>query len=118
MSLSIEKTVGPVATAKVRAAGETLATDGHRVRAAWMETAARWRGNQAGNLAPRRQWLRRRGTVRIRSRRDQQLRVGMLGLLDDRITWAAFNTLPRIHDQCVLGEVAGAGDIMRDEEDG
>ena len=46
----------------------------------------------------------------------QQLRVGMFGLLDDCIAWAAFDALAGVHDQCLLGEVAGAGDVMRDEE--
>ena len=57
-------------------------------------------------------------TIRVGRGGNQQLRVGMLGLLDDRIAWTAFNALPRIHDQGFLGEVAGAGDVMRDEENG
>lgn len=114
---AIEEAIGPVASTQISAAREALATDRHGVWAAWMKAAASGRSNEAGNLAARGQWPGGIRSVGVWSRGYQQLRIGMFGLLDDRIAWAAFDTLPSIHDQRVLREIAGAGDVVGNEED-
>src|SRR5690349_505634 len=106
-----------MAIAQARAAGEPLATDGHGMRAAWMETAASRRRNQAGDLAER---LERRliWTVRVGRGGNQQLGVWVLRLLDNHVTWPALHHLARVHNHRLLGEVARAGNVMGDEEEG
>ena len=59
--------MGPVAAAQFRARGEALAADGHGVGAARMKAAARWRGDQAGNLAARGQRFHRAGAIVARA---------------------------------------------------
>src|SRR5690348_7890627 len=107
----------PMAVAQVCAAGEPLVTDRHGMRAARMKAAASRRCNQAGNLAAR---LERRllWTVGVGRGGYQQLCIGMLRLLDDRVAWPTLHHLTRVHNHRLLGEVARAGNVMRDEEEG
>src|SRR5579863_1357873 len=109
----------PAATTKLCARRETLAAHGHGVRAARVETAARGWVNEAGNLPTRGELfgaLIGVETARIRCGGDQQLCVGMFGLLDYVVARPTFDHLTGIHYHHVLGEVARGGDIMRDEE--
>ena len=49
--------------------------------------------------------------------REQQLRVGMTWMLDHLFGRASLNHLAGIHYQRLLREIAGAGDVVRDEEE-
>jgi hypothetical protein len=49
--LSIEEAMRPATVAEICARRKALAANGHGVRAAWVETAATWRVDEAGNLA-------------------------------------------------------------------
>src|SRR5262249_16925848 len=96
---------------------KALTADGHRMRTARMKAAAAGRRDQAGDVATR---LKRRllRAIRVWSGGDEELCVGMPWPLDHLGAWAAFDRLPGVHDQRLLGEVARAGDIVRDEEEG
>src|SRR5579875_660583 len=106
----------------MRALRESLLADWHGVGAAWMKTAPAGWINQAWNLAARGQLRQptaiRRDAVGVGSRREQQLGVGMLRLLNDRLTRPALDHLTRVHHQRLLSEVARTGDVVRDKEQG
>src|SRR3954469_18701354 len=53
----------------------------------------------------------------IRSRGEQQLRVRVLRLLDNLVTRAPFDCLSRVHDQCVLGKVASARNVVGNKKE-
>ena len=92
----------PATAAKFCTSGETLFTDGHSVWATRVEAAATWRVNKAGYLATGREVDNAfvaisSETTRVRCGGEQQLRIGMLGLLDHLVTWTSFNHLTSVH---------------------
>ena len=110
-----------MAVAEVGAGGEPFATYRHGVRATRVETAADWRRDKAGNFAACRERfvaLAERGAVGVGGGGDEQLRIGMFGLLDHLFAGATFDRLPGVHDKGIFGEIAGAGDVVRNEEQG
>jgi hypothetical protein len=50
--------------------------------------------------------------------RDQRLRVGMARPVDDRPARSQLDHPPLFHDSDPVGEVAGAGDVVGDREEG
>ncbi len=54
--------------------------------------------------------------IGIGCRREQQLRIGMLRMLDHLFCWSSLDHLTGVHHQRLLREIAGAGDIVCDVE--
>ena len=67
-------------------------------------------------LAPRRR--RAAEVVGVRGRGDEQLRVRMGRLLGDLLGRAALHDLAGVHDQDLVGEVPGRGDVVGDVQHG
>src|SRR5579884_784754 len=97
IALAIEETMGPVALTQFGAPRKALAADGHGMGAARVEATARGRTDQRGDLPARRQRLGSRSlrhALGIRSRREQELGVGMFGPLDHLLAGTALHHLP------------------------
>src|ERR1700737_11420 len=111
----------PATIAKFCAPGESLLSHGHGMRATGVEaTATRW-ANKAGNFTTSRDVSKPLVVVsseagRVWRCRDQQLRIGMPGLLDHLVTWSSFHHLPGVHHQGILCKITSAGNIMSDEK--
>src|ERR1700738_1537759 len=106
--ISVEEAICPATIAKFCATGETLTTDGHRLRAARVEATSARGTNEAGNLTTHGQFchalaVTRLDAVWVGRGSDQQLRVGMHGTLDHLLTWTTFHHLTSIHYQGILG---------------
>src|ERR1041384_6245821 len=77
--------------------GGRFSADLHGARAAGMESAAAGRRDQAGRVAQRLEGGVRAVTARVRGGGDEQLRVGVGGLLRHRLGRAALDDLSGVH---------------------
>src|SRR5262249_18469155 len=119
--VSMQEAVRPVPATKIGAPGETLSAYRHGVRAARMEAAPGGRMNKAGNLSTR--WrgssafIFRTESIRVWSRREQQLGIRVLGALDNFFARSSLDHLARVHHLSFLGKVTRAGNVMSNEEE-
>ncbi len=87
-------------------------------RAAGVEGAAGRQGAGIGGLATDHRSLPQPvGGIRLRDRREQRLRVGVPGLFDQLRGGRQFDDAPGVHDRDAIGEVAGAGEVVRDVQE-
>ena len=96
-----------------------LAQAFHKVRAARMETAARWRRDQVGWLS-RRHFLEGQGVpiVRVRGGLQQRLGVGMEGVPQQVVHLGLLRDPGRVHDKDPLREIAHRREVVRDIDHG
>jgi hypothetical protein len=79
-----------------------------------MEPAAGWRADQAGWLAVVSLVVRLVKQVRVGSSRAQQPCVRVCGVPGHLLGRSLLDELAGVHDQDVVGEVPGAGDVVGD----
>src|SRR5690348_17926816 len=109
--------------AQFGACGESLPAHRHGVRAARMEAATSWWIDQAWWFASGWQFdnsLLALGehTRWIRRRRKEKLGIWMFRCLDNSFCRTSLDQLASIHHENLIGEVARAGNVMSDEQEG
>src|SRR4051812_22416839 len=92
------------------------AADRHRLRAAWMEMAARGWVDRARNVAREDDALPLQSRLRDRDRGHQRLRVGMLRDAEHLRPVRDFDDLAEVHDGDSIADVLHDAHVVGDEQ--
>ena len=97
--------------------GRSLGADGDRERAALDEAAACDRVDAGVMRAPDRDVLEPQAGPRIGDGREEQARVRVQRVLQHCFGRPLLDDLPGVHDEHLVGDVAGAREVVRDVEE-